>query len=455
LLYNFKAELENRCPGSIVEIDCKMIGDKMFFSKIFVALKPCINGFVHGCRPYLGIDSTHLMGKWKGQLAAAAGIDGHNWLFPVAYGIFDLETTENWTWFMNQLRMAIGTPLGLTISSDACKGLATAIASEFPDSEHRECMRHLMENFKKRYHGDVFTNHMWPAAKAYTIEKCHYHLSEINKVSPEAITFLENNHKQLWCRSKFSELSKCDYINNNISESFNSWIKDLKNLHIVDLVDKIRQRLMMTFNKRRIVGAKLQGVILPTVIKELNAKSRNVGKVIISKGGDKCAEVSGINSDDNVWRHAVELDRQECTCREWQIRGQPCIHAIAFICSIRGHRLEDYVHNYYSVSKFRVAYASVIRPMSDKSQWIKHDPGFKVYPPKTKRPPGRPRKERIHGCLEKRYKKQQCKRCKRYGHQERTCKNPLSGDTEDASDSRASSHQRYYCIIYNLLLILH
>jgi hypothetical protein len=50
-------------------------------------------------------------------------------------------------------------------------GLATAIASEFPDSEHRECMRHLMENFKKRYHGDVFTNHMWPAAKAYTIEK--------------------------------------------------------------------------------------------------------------------------------------------------------------------------------------------------------------------------------------------------------------------------------------------
>jgi hypothetical protein len=68
----------------------------------------------------------------------------------------------------------------------------------------------------------------------------------------------------------------------------------------------------------------------------------------------------------------------------------------AFIYSIRGHCLEDYVYNYYSVSKFKVAYASVIRPMSDKSQWIKHDPGFKVYPPKTKRPPGRPRKERIH-----------------------------------------------------------
>jgi hypothetical protein len=50
---------------------------------------------------------------------------------------------------MAQLRMTIETPKGLTISSDACKGLATAIASEFPDFEHRECMKHLMENFKK------------------------------------------------------------------------------------------------------------------------------------------------------------------------------------------------------------------------------------------------------------------------------------------------------------------
>jgi hypothetical protein len=65
LMYNFKAELEKRCPGSIIEIDCNKVGSKMCFSKIFVALKPCIDGFVHGCRPYLGIDSTHLTGKYN------------------------------------------------------------------------------------------------------------------------------------------------------------------------------------------------------------------------------------------------------------------------------------------------------------------------------------------------------------------------------------------------------
>jgi MULE transposase domain len=104
-------------------------------------------------------------------LATTAGIDGHNWLYPVAYAVFNFETTKNWKWFMEQLRHAIGTPSGLAISSDTCKGLASAISSVFPDAKHKECMRHLMENFKKRFHGEIFSTEIWSAAKAYTIEK--------------------------------------------------------------------------------------------------------------------------------------------------------------------------------------------------------------------------------------------------------------------------------------------
>ena len=43
---------------------------------MFVGLKSCVDGFLNGCRPFLGVDSTHLTGKWKGQLASATAIDG-------------------------------------------------------------------------------------------------------------------------------------------------------------------------------------------------------------------------------------------------------------------------------------------------------------------------------------------------------------------------------------------
>jgi hypothetical protein len=43
------------------------------------------------------------------------------------------------------------------------------------------------------------------------------------------------------------------------------------------------------------------------------------------------------------------------------------MHVISFICSLRKSRIEDYVHEYYSIAKFRIAYAGVISPMTDKS----------------------------------------------------------------------------------------
>jgi hypothetical protein len=42
-------------------------GDKCFI-RFFVALKPCIDDFLLGCKPYIAMDATHLTGRFRGQL---------------------------------------------------------------------------------------------------------------------------------------------------------------------------------------------------------------------------------------------------------------------------------------------------------------------------------------------------------------------------------------------------
>ena len=62
MLYNYKAEIELRSPGSIVEIGTITVEGEVHFSNLFIAFKPCIDGFLNGCRPFI-IYSTHLNGK--------------------------------------------------------------------------------------------------------------------------------------------------------------------------------------------------------------------------------------------------------------------------------------------------------------------------------------------------------------------------------------------------------
>jgi len=40
--------------------------------------------------------------------------------------------------------------------------------------------------------------------------------------APEAIEYLEEHHNRIWYRCAFSENSKCDYLTNNVLESFNA-----------------------------------------------------------------------------------------------------------------------------------------------------------------------------------------------------------------------------------------
>ena len=87
-------------------------------------------------------------------------------------------------------------------------------------------------------------------------------------------------------------------MNNNISECFNNWIKELKELPVVDLMDMIRVQIMEKIATRHQIANAMEGRIISSVKHDLNRKSRNL-HYNITKSGYRKAEVSGVSN--NGW----------------------------------------------------------------------------------------------------------------------------------------------------------
>jgi len=226
----------------------------------------------------------------------------------------------------------------------------------------------------------------------------------MEKTKPAATNYLRQCHNKLWTRSQFSTLSKVDYVTNNLTESFNNWIKQYKSLNLDDLMDKIRQLIMMKWNQRRKIGKKLDGLILPHIIKKLKEKSKesNLEVVECSKEVAKLTTFCG-----SGFRFVVNLVDKTCSCRQWQVSGIPCKHALAFITSLPNEPIEKHVDFYFSIEKFRAAYSACIPALPGKTNWPKSDHDFFMHPPLLKVVVGRPKTERHKGGTANKRKKRE------------------------------------------------
>jgi hypothetical protein len=254
-------------------------------------------------------------------------------------------------------------------------------------------------NLIKKYRGDEF-GRMWPAARAYTTQTHSYHMGKVMAACSENdfAHWLQTHHSLLWYRSGFNTAIKCDHINNNLAESFNNKIKDLKDLPVHDMVDQIRIMIMRLWELRRRIGDVLQGDKLPSVVQQVVNRSRNLLHLSVEKSSLWGAEVRDTKTGR---RHVVDTELHECTCLEWQHTGKPCEHAILFLASRPRLNMHPYLHEYYSVRRFKAAYANPIPALTDQSQWPEVEIEFTLSPPLTKRKAGRPQQSRYKAWFEK------------------------------------------------------
>ena len=107
--------------------------------------------------------------------------------------------------------------------------------------------------------------------------------------------------------------------------------------------------------------------IIPSVMTELKKKTEGLEMNMILLS-DTTAEVSVLDKEQRAWRYPVDLEARTCSCRKWQITGLPCIHALFFITSLSGPagNIQQYVHEYYSVARFKTTYAHTLPALEGK-----------------------------------------------------------------------------------------
>ncbi|CAN1782361.1 hypothetical protein LINPERHAP1_LOCUS15779 [Linum perenne] len=315
------------------------------------------------------------------------------------------------------------------------QGLVASLNTLMPYAEHRKCARHVFANWKIKHTQEELRELFWEAV--YTCNQSAWR----NKM--EVLQILENDETgtkkpckdfldqdpKTFCRAFMSSVPKCDSVESNICETFNSVIVKCRGRRILDMLEEIRLYAMKRVVKKHKLFARCTDVICPrirTILENAKIRSRN------------CLTFPTLNGVCEVKEfgdgYVVDLRNNTCSCGYFTLSGIPCNHAVAAIAFMR-LKLEDHVDPVYHTERVMQAYGYGVPAIVGRQAWPPAE-GYDVLPPLGKRMPGRPKKVRRKEAAElqgrprksapgfhlsRRGMIMHCRTCRREGHNSRNC----------------------------------
>ncbi|XP_077251785.1 uncharacterized protein LOC143891010 [Tasmannia lanceolata] len=265
--------VRSRNPGSSVKLKVERptLVVMPTFQRLYVNLHAMRQGFLAGCRPFIGLDGCHLKGPWGRQILSAVGKDTNEQMFPIAYAVVEAELKESWTWFLRTLLNDIGSveTYGWTFISDRQNELVETFEEILPNADHRFCASHMYNNFKAKFKRKLLKDTMWSAAYATTPIEFQKKMEEMEKLDKKAYAYLKKINPTLWSRSAFNPKPKCNLLFNNLSKTFNGFILPARDKPILTLLETIRRHLMRRFQNQRSRMDKYEGPICPKIQEKL------------------------------------------------------------------------------------------------------------------------------------------------------------------------------------------
>lgn len=430
LLPQYCEQVKRTNPGSIATVYGSATDN--CFQRLFISFQASIYGFLNACRPLLGLDRTFLKSKYLGTLLLATGFDGDGGLFPLAFGVVDEENDDNWMWFLSELHNLLEVNTEnmprLTILSDRQKSIVDGVEANFPTAFHGFCMRHLSESFRKEFNNTMLVNLLWEAAHALTLTEFDAKILEIEEISQDAAYWIRRVPPRLWATAYF-EGSRFGHLTANIVEQLNTWILEASGLPIIQMMECIRRQLMTWFNERRETSMQWTSILVPTAERRVAEALERARTYQVLRANE--AEFEVISHEGT---NIVDIRNRFCLCRGWQLYGLPCAHAVAALLSCR-QNVHRFTESCFTVATYRKTYSQTIHPIPDKTLWKELSEGdpnaskaaeIVINPPKSLRPPGRPRKKRVRAEDRGRVKRVvHCSRCNQTGHFRTTCAAPI------------------------------
>ncbi|KAL9235139.1 hypothetical protein vseg_009928 [Gypsophila vaccaria] len=430
LLPQYCDQVKSTNPGSIASVYGNPADN--CFQRLFISFQASIYGFLNGCRPLLGLDRTNLKSKYIGTLLLATGFDGDGDVFPLAFGVVDEENDDNWMWFLSELHNLLDINTEnmprLTILSDRQKAIVDGVDTNFPTAFHGFCMRHLSESFHKEFNNTMLSNLLWEAAHALTIIEFEAKVIEIEDISQEAGYWIKRIPPRLWATAYF-EGTRFGQLTANLVDPLNNWLLEASGLPVIQMMEFIRRQLMTWFNERRETSTEWTSILVPTAESRVAEAIELARSYTVLRANE--AEFEIISHQGTM---IVDIRNRCCLCRAWQLYGLPCAHAVAALLSCR-QTVHRFTESCFTVATYRKTYSQTIHPIPDRSSWSEPSKGetnvnkssqMVINPPKSLRPPGRPRKKRVRAEDRGRAKRVvHCSRCNHTGHFRTTCTAPL------------------------------
>ncbi|CAL8174677.1 unnamed protein product [Prunus armeniaca] len=418
LLPSYCYVLERTNPGTLTYIETDAANHFLYF---FMSIGACIRGFKRSMHPVIAVDATHLKCKYKGVLFVATAFDGNRNIYPLAFGIGDLETDAAWEWFFTKLHCAIGDCSNLVVISDRNLSIENGLKRVFPEAAHGVCFYHLKGNMKASFKlkkRDPILGFFVRAAKSYRLAEFNRYFSMINNERVQTYLVRAGLHK--WSRAH-CDGRRYNVMTTNIAESINSVLRFARMLPVVHLIEEIRNMLQNWFSQRRDLSMKCKSMLCPdlgekTLMKRLDAASRmNVVKI-------NDMEYNVLDGDMNG---LVHLQNYSCTCRKFDLEQLPCKHAIA-VCRHLKLNPYSFASSYYTRATWAAAYAESIYPVPPQGTWVipENVQNVNLLPPISKVMPGRRKTQRIPSKGED-SRERKCSRCGVKGHYRSTCKEAI------------------------------